>query len=174
MLKSFKRGLVLLLLSLLLAFLASRANSFLSTSGVWVVLAGLIPAYAAVRLPRREGFTATFAAGLLADVHTPLPFGCIAFLMSAAYVLAYAMRHRFRSRKHGWIVALAVVLNALIIAGVSGFVLFFKGHFPALPPLLAATTASSLLLAILGFWLLELCDRSLGLIGAPVASDELK
>lgn len=174
MTKSFKRGFTLLLLFLLVAFISHRTSSFTAPAGLWVLLLGLLPAYAAIRFPLREGLAATFLVGLLADTQTPLPFGSLAFLLTVTYCLAHAVRHRFRSRQNLWLVALAILLNSLLFLAISVLVMVRDGHLPGLLPLLAALTASSLLLAVLGPWLITLGEHFLRLIGAPVATDELK
>jgi len=167
-----RRTLVTFLSLVLLWFLVSQANHELSPWRISVFAGGLFVVFAALRLERREGLIAVFAAGLLHDSVAPVWFGLHALLFTAAHAFIYHIRQRVH-REETLVGVLAVLLaNLGIFLGLSFAVArTLPTGIDPWPRLLMDLLVSQLALAAITPWFLSLQSHALAWAGDPQRPD---
>jgi rod shape-determining protein MreD len=163
-----RRSSLLFLTLLVLWALIAQANHELAPLRFSLFAGGLFVVFAALRMERGEGLTAVFAAGLLHDAVSPIPFGTHALLFTAAHAFVYHVRHRVH-REETLVGVLAALLSNLGIFLVLSFLVGrdLPGGVDPWPRLIADLLASQLALAIITPWFLVLQRRVLGWAGQP-------
>jgi rod shape-determining protein MreD len=168
---AFRQVLTVLLCTCGLVTLTGQINHALAPSAITLEVAGLLVAFAGLRLDFRRTLIIAFVTGLWVDASAPVAFGRHAFL----YGLAVCMLARFRSRlpvestSVGVVAALFINLAVFVMAGFL--------DLGALPDsaagglrLLADLVSSQLFVALIGPWFFALQAHALRLSGASPAS----
>lgn len=159
---SHRRTAVVFVCGLLLAALTSQLNHSLSHWGLSVWLGGLLVAFPALRLAPQQGFNACFLTGLLLDASSPLPFGLLAFLFSAAHLVIVRLRNRFAVTQTLLGVIVALITNLILYVLVTFVVL---ARVPDAPVsglrLLSDLILSQALIALIAPWFFAVQEKAL-------------
>jgi rod shape-determining protein MreD len=168
---SFRQVFILCLCACVLQSLAGQFNHMIASFAVTLDLAGLLIAFAALRLPFGPALTVALFTGLWVDAYDPVSFGRHAFL----YGLAVCMINQFRGRlprEETFVCVVTALFVNLALCVAAGFL--DLGSLPDAGAgalrLLADLVASQLATALIGPWFIALQLRSLQLVRAEPVS----
>lgn len=171
------RWLIVFLVNLLLLWLLGLANHALGRFSLWgfdhvslhLYGGGLLVVYAALRLDRTHGLTATLLTALACDATEPVPFGTSLVLFGLVH--ATLLYGRQRLPREGEIFGIVVVLLANLFLFLALSVLLV-GASPrpgeTWPRLFVDLLASQLLLLVITPWFFALQDATLALTRSTV------
>jgi rod shape-determining protein MreD len=168
---ALRQVLVVLLCTCGLASLTGQINHALAPASLSLEIAGLLVAFAGLRMDFRRALIIAFVTGLWVDASAPVAFGRHAFL----YAFAVCMLARFRARLPreetfvGVVAALFINLAVFVLGGFLDL-----GGLPDSAAgglrLLADLVASQLFVAVIGPWFFACQLHALRLAGASPAS----
>jgi len=151
--------------------LTGQLNHALAPFGLTLEVAGLLCAFAGLRLEFSRAFTVALLTGFLVDAGTPVGFGRHAFLFGLMVCLLSRVRFRLPREETlvGVVTALFINLACFV---VTGFVAL--GSLPDTTSgalrLLADLLVSQLFIALIGPWFFALQLRALAFAGASPAT----
>jgi rod shape-determining protein MreD len=166
-----RQVLVVLLCTCGLISLTGQLNHALAPAGLTLEVAGLLVAFAGLRLDFRRALIIALLTGLWVDASAPVAFGRHAFLFG----FAVCMLSRFRSRLPreetlvGVVAALFINLALFVFAGFLDLGALPDSTSGALR-LLADLVASQLFVALIGPWFFASQTHALRLAGASPTS----
>ena len=167
---AFRQVLAILACIFGLLALVGQLNHVLAPFALTLDVAGLLVAFAGLRLDFRRAFIAALIGGLWFDAGTPAAFGRHAFL----YALAVCMLSRVRARLPREEVMVGVV--AALFVNLAFFVIDGFLDLGSLPDpaagglrLLADLGVSQLFIALIGPWFFACQSQALQLVGASPA-----
>lgn len=168
---AFRQVFVLCLCACFLQSLAGQFNHLITSFAITLDFAGLLIAFAALRLPFRPALIVALFTGLWVDAYDPVSFGRHAFLYGLAVCLIHQLRDRL-PREETFVCVVTALFTNLALCVLAGFL-----DLGALPDagdgalrLLADLVASQLATALIGPWLIALQLRSLQLARAEPVS----
>jgi rod shape-determining protein MreD len=168
---SFRQVFILCLCACVLQSLAGQFNHLVAPFAITLDLAGLLIAFAALRLSFGPALVVALFTGLWVDAYDPVSFGRHAFLYGLAVCLIHQLRGRL-PREETFVCVVAALFVNLALCVVAGFLDLGSLPDPAAGALrlLADLVASQLATALLGPWFIALQLRSLQLLGAEPVS----
>lgn len=168
---ALRQVLVVLLCTCGLVTLTGQINHVLAPAALTLEVAGLLVAFAGLRLDFRRALIIAFVTGLWVDASAPVVFGRHAFL----YALAVCMLARFRARLPreetfvGVVAALFINLAVFVLAGFLDLGTLPDSSAGGLR-LLADLVASQLFVALIGPWFFACQIQALRIAGASPTS----
>ena len=167
-----RRTLVTFATLLLLWMVVAQVNHAFSGLHVYFFVGGLFVAYAALKLPLRDGLAAVLLAGLLCDANAPVPFGLHLLLFAATHAVIFNLRDHVPREETIVRVIVALLANLVLFLALS-FALIGRGPAPGAvwPRLIFDLLCSQLLLAVIAPWFFALQAQALVL--ARVERDNL-
>ncbi len=167
------RALVIFLTQLLLWVILAQANHSLAPLHVYLFGGGLFVAFAALRLPLRDGYGAVLLGGMLFDATTPVRFGTHTLLFAVAFAVIFNMRDRL-PREETIVRVMVALLANLGLFLVLSFLRIGDAPAPAAAwgRLFFDLLCSQAVIALIGPWFFALQDRTLALARTePVTLD---
>ncbi len=165
--------LIILLGNALLWAIVSQLNHYLAVWDLSIFVGGLCVAFAALRLPSREGYRALILTGLWVDATAPVPFG----LHTLFFLFAHALIKSFRSRlaRDDTIVGLlvAAITNLGIFVALTGALMH---RSPALWELWSRLSVDSMIsfcaLILIGPWYFSAQEHLLAYLGVSLRREQ--
>jgi cell shape-determining protein MreD len=153
----------------LLWTLMTQTNHYLTSSHLHFFLGGLLIAFPALRLPRREGWRAVLLIGLWCDAATPVPFGLHTLLFLWSHATILHVRGRFPHQETLFGVIVALIANAGLFAAVT-LAMLPNNPMPAsvVPRLGFDLVMSELVIVVISPWFFALHEHALEIGGVSL------
>ncbi|MGE9290556.1 MAG: hypothetical protein ACQKBT_06185 [Puniceicoccales bacterium] len=171
--KLIRQALVALLVNLLVLFLVLEFNSALSPLAIYLTIGGIFAVYPAFNIAPIAGFPVVLLTGALWDAATPVPFGLHLFALGALYAGLYRLRNRFRSRRTFHLAVVSTGTNFFLILFLALWFFPADGWVPYSLRFFLETILSEALVFLLSFWMFDLQERCVDLLGAQPTPDEM-
>lgn len=156
----------------LLWTIQSQLNHYLGPWDLTLFLGGLSVAFAALRLPAREGARVTFLTGLWHDAAAPVPFGLHAFLFLLAFTIIVSIRGRIAREETLVGLLIAALANLAFLIAVSAALIHRNpAPFQVWPRLVADSLASFCVIILIGPWFFAFQEGFLGVFGVSLRRD---
>ena len=160
----YRRWLIPFATTLLLWSVVGQLNHYLAPYGAYLFVGGLLVTFAALRLSLRNGLTATLLLGLSIDAAEPVPFGTHLLLFAVMHIIVFRLRTRIPREETIIGVVVALLVNLMLIFGLSFVTL---GNHPAAGAawmrIFADLGWSQLFIVAIAPWFFALQERALEL-----------
>lgn len=157
----------------LLWTLQSQLNHYVSSWQLTVFSAGLVVAFAGLRLGYRDGARALILTGLWFDAAAPVPLGTHVFLFLAAQMVVFMVRDRLAREEMLVGLAIAAIANLLLFVALSAALLHRN---PAPMQLAGRLIADSLIsfcfVIIVGGWFFAFVEHLLKFGGVSLRHEQ--
>ncbi|MBC2601438.1 hypothetical protein [Puniceicoccus vermicola] len=171
--KLLRQALVALLTNLLVLFLVLELNSSISPLGIYLTIGGILVVYPAFSLSPVAGMPVVLITGFMWGATLPLPLGVLPFALGVIYAGLFRMRNRFRSRRTFHLATVATGSNLLLLIFLGIWFFPSSGWSPYLIRFLLETLLSEAAVFLLSFWIFDLQERCVDLLGAQPTPDEM-
>ncbi len=171
--KHLRQFLIVLAANGILVFLVAELNSSLAPWSVSLTVGGILTVFPALKLPVRSGFPVVLLTGALLDALTPVPFGLFLFAFGFLYVVLHRGRNRFRTRRAFHLAVVACAVNLLLLLALGAWFAPSAGLLTYGARFVLEALFSETVVFALSFWFFDLQEKSLDLLGARPAPDEM-
>ncbi|MEM0966038.1 MAG: hypothetical protein AAGJ81_07825 [Verrucomicrobiota bacterium] len=171
--KLFRQALVAFLANGLVLFIILELNSFIASYSLYITVGGIFVVYPALRMPLNTGFPVVLLTGALWDAITPAPFGLYLFVLGFLYAGLYLQRNRFRSRRTFHLAVVSLGTNFILLLVVSVWFLPSAAFFSYASRCAIELLLSEAVVVLLAYWIFDLQEVSVSLVGAQPTPEEL-